>query len=242
MFRDPKQGIGAGIRANRNRPFALQRKFIEIDLRQMDDCYSPNQPNGATARVVPTESRFEDVLTELDRPRPHPIKGRHGRALLGALLALVCLAAPASALAQGGNVKATHGAWQVNCGKPPGSAQERCALVQSVTAEDRPNVGLTVILLKTVDGKRRLLRVVAPLGVLLPTGLGLKIDDKDVGNAPFLKCGKVGCIAEVVLQDDLVKKFQAGSTAMFIIFQTPEAGIGIPISLNGFASALTSIK
>ncbi len=146
------------------------------------------------------------------------------------------------AYAQAGKVKATHGAWQVSCGRPPGAKNEKCALVQSVTAEDRPNVGLTVIFLKSVDGKKRLLRVVAPLGVLLPTGLGLKIDNADVGHAPFLKCGKIGCIAEVVANNELLGKLQSGSTAVFIIFQTPEAGIGIPISLKGFKTALNALK
>ena len=66
---------------------------------------------------------------------------------------------------------------------------------------------------------------------------GLKIDKQDVGNAPFLKCSTKGCIAEVVLQDEVIKKMKGGGTAMFIIFDTPEAGIGIPISLQGFGDA-----
>jgi invasion protein IalB len=142
----------------------------------------------------------------------------------------------------GSVVRATHGAWQVSCSTPPGAKEEKCALVQSVTAEDRPNVGLTVMFYKAINEDKKLLRVVAPLGVLLPTGLGLKIDDADVGNAPFLKCGKRGCIAEVVLQDDLIDKFKGGGTAMFIIFDTPEAGIGIPISLTGFTDALGGVR
>jgi invasion protein IalB len=142
----------------------------------------------------------------------------------------------------GSVVKATHGAWQVSCRTPPGAKEEKCALVQSVTAEDRPNVGLTVVFYKAVGEDKKLLRVVVPLGVLLPTGLGLKIDNQDVGNAPFLKCGKRGCIAEVVLQDEVIQKMKTGATAMFIIFDTPDAGIGIPISLQGFGDALAGLK
>jgi invasion protein IalB len=111
-----------------------------------------------------------------------------------------------------------------------------------VKAEDRPNVSLTVIFLRSFDGKTRILRVVAPLGVLLPTGLGLKIDDADVGHASFLKCGPVGCVAEVIVNDDLIKKLQTGSSAVFIIFQTPEFGIGVPISLAGFSDGLTKLN
>ncbi len=135
--------------------------------------------------------------------------------------------APA-ATGPGSVVRETHGAWQVSCRTPPGAKEEKCALVQSVTAEDRPNVGLTVVFYKAIGEDKKLLRVVVPLGVLLPTGLGLKIDDQDVGNAPFLKCGKRGCVAEVVLQDEVIAKLKKGTNAMFIIFDTPEAGIGIP--------------
>jgi invasion protein IalB len=163
-----------------------------------------------------------------------------GRALSGAtrrkailLGALLTLAATGHALAQGA-VKSVHRDWQIRCDTPPGAKSEQCALIQSVTAEDRANVGLTVIVLKTADQKSRLMRVVAPLGVLLPSGLGLKIDQADIGRAGFVRCLPNGCIAEVVMDDELIKKLRTGKSATFIIFQTPEEGIGFPMSLAGF--------
>lgn len=141
-----------------------------------------------------------------------------------------------------GVVRAQHGDWQVVCKPPPpGARNEVCALVQSVTAEDRNNVGLTVYFQKFSNGTR-VLRVFAPLGVLIPPGLGLKIDDKDVGHAPFLRCHSFACYAQVVAEDKLVEQFKTGKTAIFIIFQTEEAGIGIPISLVGFAEALSALN
>ncbi len=137
------------------------------------------------------------------------------------------------ALAQGA-VKSVYGDWQIRCDTPPGAQGEQCALMQSVTAEDRPNVGLTVIVLKTADQKNRLMRVVAPLGVLLPSGLGLKIDNQDVGRAGFVRCLPNGCVAEVVMDDKLMGQMRTGQTSTFIIFQTPEEGIGFPMSLKGF--------
>jgi invasion protein IalB len=165
------------------------------------------------------------------------IAGVAGRAEAGA----ASEAAPA-ATGPGSVVRETHGAWQVSCRTPPGAKEEKCALVQSVTAEDRPNVGLTVVFYKAIGEEKKLMRVVVPLGVLLPTGLGLKIDGQDVGNAPFLKCSRRGCVAEVVLQDDIIAKMKKGTTAMFIIFDTPEAGIGIPVALQGFGDALGNLK
>lgn len=161
-----------------------------------------------------------------------------------ALAALALAIAPASAMAAEqpeGTVKAQHGDWQVVCkAPPPGGSKDVCALVQSVTAEDRNNVGLTVYFQKFSNGTR-VLRVFAPLGVLLPPGLGLKIDNQDVGHAPFLRCHNFACYAQVVAEDKLVEQLKTGKTAIFIIFQTEEAGIGIPISLQGFNEALPAL-
>ncbi|GLK67733.1 invasion associated locus B family protein [Hansschlegelia plantiphila] len=157
-----------------------------------------------------------------------------------ALAAALFVLSPVAASAQGA-VKATHGDWQMRCDTPPGAQGEQCALVQSVTAEDRPNVGLTVIVLKTADKKSRLLRVLAPLGVLLPSGLGLRIDQVEVGRAGFVRCLPNGCVAEVVLEDTLVNQLKTGKQATFIIFQTPEEGIGVPVSLNGFGPGFDAL-
>ncbi|MDB5511556.1 MAG: invasion-associated locus family protein [Enterovirga sp.] len=148
------------------------------------------------------------------------------------------VSAPAGAQ---GVVKNTHGDWQLRCETPAGAKTEQCALVQNVAAEDRPNVTLLVIVLKTADAKSRLLRVVAPLGVLLPAGLGLKIDQTDVGRAGFVRCLTTGCVAEVVMEDNLLNQLKTGKTATFIVFQTPEEGVGIPVSLEGFAPAFDSL-
>ncbi|MGI6244480.1 MAG: invasion associated locus B family protein [Pseudochelatococcus sp.] len=148
--------------------------------------------------------------------------------------------AGAPAAAQG-VVRATHGEWQMRCETPPGAAGEQCALVQNVAAEDRPNITLLVIVLKTADNKSRLLRVVAPLGVLLPAGLGLKIDQTDVGRAGFVRCLNTGCIAEVVMDDTLLGQLKAGKTATFIVFQTPEEGVGIPVALGGFNAGFDAL-
>ena len=101
-------------------------------------------------------------------------------------------------------MRSVHGDWQIRCDTPPGAQAEQCALIQSVVAEDRSNAGLTVIVLKTADQKSKLMRVVAPLGVLLPSGLGLKLDNVDVGRAGFVRCLPNGCVAEVVMDDKLL--------------------------------------
>jgi invasion protein IalB len=169
------------------------------------------------------------------------LKSRCARRLTALMLTSVCLLASGSGAESQGVVKSKHGDWEMRCETPPGAAREQCAIVQRVADEAKPNIDLMVIVLKTADGKNRLLRVIAPLGVLLPSGLGLKIDDTDVGRAGFVRCLPTGCVAEVVMEEKLIEQMKSGKKATFIIFQTPEEGIGIPLSMAGFKDGFDAL-
>ena len=156
------------------------------------------------------------------------------------LLAALLFAAPAETLAQG-EVKAKYGDWDMRCDTPPGAQTQQCVIMQFVTAEDRDNVGLSVVVMKTADKQARILRVLAPLGVLLPRGLGLHIDETDMGTTGFIRCLPNGCVSEVLMDDTLIEKLRSGKQAMFVIFQTPEEGIGVPISLAGFGEGFDAL-
>jgi invasion protein IalB len=43
------------------------------------------------------------------------------------------------------------------------------------------------------------------------------------------------------MDETLIKQMRAGETATFIIFQTPEEGIGFPMSLKGFAEGFDKL-
>jgi invasion protein IalB len=161
---------------------------------------------------------------------------------LGTLLGLAALFAPLPASAQqSGKVKETHGAWSIICDTPAGASAEQCVMMQNVVADDRPEMGLSVVVLRTADNKAEILRVLAPLGVLLPNGLGLNVDGKDIGRAYFVRCFGDGCYAEVILEKPLVETLKTGKSATFIVFQTPEEGIGIPVDLKGFGEGFAAL-
>ncbi|GLK74167.1 invasion associated locus B family protein [Ancylobacter dichloromethanicus] len=158
------------------------------------------------------------------------------RSAIVAAIAVAALFASIDGAAAQGVVRSVHGEWQIRCDTPPGAQSEQCVLLQSVQADDRPNVGLTAIVLKMRDTGKSLLRVLAPLGVLLPSGLGLIIDDAPIGSVGFVRCVPNGCVAEVEMDDKLMERLRNGKKAIFVIRETPEPdeGIGIPLNLNGF--------
>ncbi len=158
---------------------------------------------------------------------------------IGVFLALLALfSATASARAQ---TVDKHGAWEKRCETPPGAASQQCYLIQNVIAADRPNLSLIVLALTTADRQARLLRVIAPLGVLLSSGLGLTVGAQDFGTATFVRCLPNGCIAEAQISDALLVKMESSQDATLKVFQTPEEGIAVDLPLNGFKEAFQSL-
>jgi invasion protein IalB len=156
--------------------------------------------------------------------------------LAGGLLSAMSHVSAAESQPQGA-VRDKHGDWVTRCETPPGAAQEQCAIVLSVVDQDRPNLILVVIVLNTADRKARLMRVVAPLGVLLPPGVSLRIDNADAGRLSFLQCLPNGCVAQLAMDEALIAKLKSGKTATLGVFQTPEEGVGVQAPLAGFKEA-----
>jgi invasion protein IalB len=166
------------------------------------------------------------------------------RAVLAPVAAALCLTLwvlPPGHAKSEGPVRDKHGNWETRCETPAGAASEQCAIVQHVEAEKRENIDLVVIALKTADRKARLLRVIAPLKVLLPTEMGLRIDKDDMGRMNFVRCLPNGCVAEVIIDDKLLAKMESGQTITFVIFATPEEGIGVPAPLAGFKESFEAL-
>jgi invasion protein IalB len=156
--------------------------------------------------------------------------------LVGGLMLATSQASAADSAPQGA-VKDKHGDWATRCETPPGAAHEQCAIVLSVVDQDRPNLILVVIVLNTADRKTRLMRIIAPLGVLLPPGISLRIDNADAGRLSFLQCLPNGCVAQLAMDEALIGKLKTGKTATLGIFQTPEEGVGVQAPLSGFKEA-----
>ena len=143
---------------------------------------------------------------------------------------------------QSGTVRENHGAWSVICDRPAGASTEQCALMQNVIADDRPEVGLSVVVLKTADRKAKILRILAPLGVLLKDGMELYVDNNNIGRAYFTRCFSEGCYVEVEIDDELMRILRAGKNAVFALRESVDQDrVGIPIELNGFAEGYDAL-
>lgn len=147
-----------------------------------------------------------------------------------------------------GEVIATHGAWSVTCGDVPdgadGKTVRQCGMSQVTKSEKDERVGLSLVIAKSKQGEKTLtmMRVMAPIGVYLPTGVALEIDGAAVGRVPFTRCRPQLCEALAEASPPTLDKMKQGTAANFIIYEGPGLGIPMKISLEGFSAALSELE
>ena len=136
---------------------------------------------------------------------------------------------------------ATHGAWELHCIE----GTETCAMQQvGETGDGRRALLVTVQRLAGVTAEGRpvpaAITVNTPIGVLIPYGVRVKVDQGNVAPVPLLRCLPDNCAARAPLAQEAIDQFKRGSTATFGFFLQEE--VLVEVSLNGFTAAYDALK
>lgn len=117
-----------------------------------------------------------------------------------------------------------------------------CQIVQTLTEKSADKPVLQVAIGYLPDQKVPVASFVLPLGIFLPAGLQLRVDEGKTGRVPFVSCDPVGCHAGVELDDEFLASMKKGSQ-LNVTFGTPNRqGVTAPVSLQGFTAALESLQ
>lgn len=189
--------------------------------------------------VLLTATSLDYALAQSDQPAA----GQFGpRANAGQAQPAGQAAAPAA------EVIATHGAWKIQCETTQAAAgqtekQRQCGMVQGAQSEKNPKAALTLVIVKTKQGDQivTMMRVMAPIGVFLPTGVALEIDGAAVGRVPFTRCMPQICMAFAEASPETLAKLKKGNVANFIIYEAPGIGLPMKMNLDGFSAALAAL-
>lgn len=148
-------------------------------------------------------------------------------------------AAPASA--QGLQAGQTYGDWGVQC---PENNNGKCFLLQQVHNKENNQPVLQARVGKiTEQGQEKVrLMLIGPLGVMLPPGVAVQVDENEGHRVPFLQCTQMGCQTLITLSDKDIAELKAGTTMK--VGMTPPNGqlTVIPVSLKGFTAAMDALQ
>lgn len=128
--------------------------------------------------------------------------------------------------------------WTKICGKdgPEGSnAKEVCAVLTEARVESG-QIAAAASLVEPRDGTQKILRVTLPLGMRLPFGTRIIIDQGGALQSNYLMC-LVGCISDYDASPDMLDKLKKGQTLTIQGINPGGYQISINIPLLGFAKA-----
>ncbi len=159
-------------------------------------------------------------------------------ALLAAALAL--LAGPAAAQPSDGQIFKD---WRLRCDKADAATPPSCHIFQTVVVSQTGQPFLYVAAGYPREGPGGpTLFLSLPLGIHLPSGVSLSVDQGQPVPVPVVHCDRDGCHARLALDRRLIKSLQAGLVAQVGFQDGVGQPITVPVSLRGFTAALKAVR
>ena len=132
--------------------------------------------------------------------------------------------------------------WTVTCEVSKESAQPACFVFQNLLLKKENKRLLHVAVGYLPAGQQPTAFFTLPLGVSLPGGLSVTVDDGKPVRVRYERCDAAGCLAPLALTDTLVKSLMGGRWSRVAFFDASRREISVPVSLNGFTAALKALK
>ncbi|WP_440997487.1 invasion associated locus B family protein [Arhodomonas sp. SL1] len=133
--------------------------------------------------------------------------------------------------------------WGVRCGLGEQGPRGGCEMFQGVTRSDNDELVMRVAVAypprEQIDAPVAVFQL--PLGIHLPSGVQMQVDDNEPVRFPVQVCFQAGCRADIPLEDELLNQMKRGTEATVTI-RGPRGEIELPLSMMGFTAALDRIS
>ena len=169
------------------------------------------------------------------------IKPIQRSALIGLTLMVLAIAAPA-ADAQAKKDGLVFNDWSIKCAEDPNNAaKDGCFAFQNVINKDNQQPVMQVAIGYLAAEQVPAVVFTLPLGVRLPPGAIVAVDDKQGVRVPFERCLPDGCKVQFRMNAEQIGAFKAGNMGKLTIQDNAGRGVAIPFSLKGFTAALNAL-
>jgi invasion protein IalB len=148
-------------------------------------------------------------------------------------------AAPADAAAAG---TPPPSGWIARCSSASRGAPLECAIEQTAVLTKTGQLIVLVNIRVPADTRNPVALVQLPLGLNLPAGARLQVDEGKATDLPIQTCEARGCYANVPIAADMLAAMKSGKQMKVSFQNLAKETITIPMPLNDFASAFDKIK
>jgi invasion protein IalB len=132
--------------------------------------------------------------------------------------------------------------WAARCGSASRDAPLECAIEQSAVL---PKTGQLVILVNIrvpADTHTPSALIQLPLGLNIPAGAKLQVDDGKTADLPVQTCEARGCYAGIAITPELLAAMKSGKQLKISFQNLNKETLTVPLPLTDFATAYEKIK
>ena len=139
------------------------------------------------------------------------------------------------------NASAPSG-WAVRCSSASRDAPLECAMEQTAVLSKTGQLIVLVNIRVPADTRAPVALVQLPLGLNLPGGAKLQVDDGKAADLQIQTCENRGCYAGTAIGPDLLAVLKSGKQLKVLFQNLAKETITIPMQLTDFAAAYDRIK
>ncbi|WP_065753105.1 invasion associated locus B family protein [Bradyrhizobium paxllaeri] len=148
---------------------------------------------------------------------------------------------PAAATADGANAPAPPG-WIARCSSANRSAPLECAIEQTAVLTKTGQLIVLINVRVPADTRAPIALVQLPLGLNLPAGAKLQVDDGKTSDLQIQTCEARGCYANLQISPEMLTALKSGKQLKVSFQNLAKETIAIPMPLADFAAAYDKIK
>jgi invasion protein IalB len=132
--------------------------------------------------------------------------------------------------------------WVARCGSVSRDAPLECAIEESAVLTKTGQLIVLVNIRVASDTRQPVALVQLPLGLNLPAGAHLQVDEGKVVDLQIQTCEQRGCYANLPVPADLLAAMRTGKQLKVSFQNLAKEAISIPLPLADFAAAYDKIK
>ncbi|OCK59743.1 invasion protein B [Bradyrhizobium sp. LMTR 3] len=149
--------------------------------------------------------------------------------------------APSAGPAEGANTSAPPG-WVARCSSAGRGAPLECAIEQSAVLTKTGQLIVLISIRVSAETRAPVGIVQLPLGLNLPAGAKLQVDDGMTSDLQVQTCEARGCYANAQISPDMLAALKSGKQLKVSFQNMAKETITIPMPLADFAAAYEKIK
>lgn len=149
---------------------------------------------------------------------------------------------PTAAASEGAAASAPPPGWIARCSSASRTSPLECAIEQSAVLTKTGQLIVLINIRVPADTRAPIALVQLPLGLNLPAGAKLQVDDGKAAELQIQTCEARGCYANLPISPEMLGTLKTGKLLKVSFQNLAKETITIPMPLGDFAAAYEKIK